>query len=702
MYSVTREDLLGKGDENKLPQEMVGGIVLRARRRPKTTINDRAKAYAFSVIPPSSTQRFQSGNPQADSSPWRSDSDSDFEAAEAPSGSELTHIDKVPKTSYDRRDVIDCVPSRGFDMIGCASEEAATMAHHSRKHMLHRLLEEHPGKSVGAISPTCTIDLRGCSRSLTPTKPLAPLEVEEEQNQGATVSHDEQHRAYCCTLDASTNAARFRSSSSPGHDRGSLGGRKLETTRLKSAVDGKSGMVVTEEEMGVHYTDRCVDHVSANVLGAKRAPRRRGRHRQQRSVAVSTSLEPSHEEETLDLDDLKSLLSASRKIFGETETLGSSESDRDDTSAAPVDENVAGSKRAQGHDATSIIGEIVEPRGERITKREGGLDTPLTAEPAPSHEVPHQRAKTVRFLDSRESGVSWERDRQSPGRGENIFGSDVGAVSDKDPMRFGTVSRNLKQTKPEAFSDQTRHARETRGVVYGTADEGDGNKETPQTQGPADEDIIVGGAEALSSEEDNLRFSESTDIFEGGEVHTNEPKTPAHGKPPDLCEAGNDAVLGPRGSLGVLPGSSEENRQMLRTRDPHDAAIVSRTRYNERNATRQHDELNPDRLRPNIARIDSRAEKDTTAIDDRCDDAGSIDPRDELRVSVGTVRFGSGDDLAGCDVETREKLGGRGGDALFDGTWEVHNLVSPQVTYFARLLKTNTRHSVQKLSLFNK
>lgn len=630
MYSVTREDLLGKEDENELPQdEMAGGIVLRGRRRPLTTINDRAKAYAFSVIPPSSTQRFQSGNPRADPSPRRTDSDFDFEAAEAPPGSEQAHIGKVPETSYGRRDV-----------IGCASEEAATIAHHSRKHMLHRLLEEHPGKSVGAIAPTCTIDLRGCSRRLTPTTPLAPMEVEEEQSLGATVSHDVQPKAYGCTLDASTSAARSRSSSSPGH-----------------------------------YTD----HVSANVLGVKRAPRRRGRHRHQRSLAASTDLGPSHEDKALDLDDLKSLLSASRKIFSETETLGLSESDRDDTFDAPIAEDVAGSKRPQHDDAMSIIGESTEPH-ERITKREGVLDTPLTAERAPSREVPHQRAKAVRFLDSRESGVSWEHDLQSPEIGKKICGSNGEALADKDPMRFRTVSRNLKQLKPEALGDQTRYTFETRGVIYGTADEGDGNGGTPQTQGPADGDIIVGGVEAPSSEEDNLDFSESIDISGGPEVCTNEPKTPARGNPPDLCKAGNDAVLGPRGGLEVLPESSKEDWQML-GQVYNDDAIVSRTRYNERSAARQHDELNPDLLRPNIVQKDSRAEEETTAIDDRCGDAGSIDRLDELRVSVGTARFASGDDLAGPDVEPMEKLGGRSGDALFGGTGEVHNLVSSQVNY---------------------
>lgn len=734
MYSVTREDLLGKEDETELPQKMAGGIVLRARRRPKTTMNDRAKAYAFTVIPPSSTQRLRNGAPRADPSPWRSDSDSDSEVAEAPPGSQQAHSSKVPETSCSRCDVIGCVPSRGCDMIGCASvasEEATTRAHHSRKHMMHRLLEkhiaEHSGQSESIIAPTCTIDLRGCSRRLTPTTPLAPLEVEEEQSLGATVSHDVQSKACGCSLDANTSAARFRSGRSPGHDRGSLGGRKLETTRLKLVVDGKSGVAMTKKEMGVHSTDRCADHLSANVVGLKRAPRRRGLHRHQRSLAASTDLWISTEDEALDLDDLKSLLSASRKIFGETETIGLSESNRDNSSGVPVAEDFASSKRAQVDDAKSIISESVEER-ERVTKREGGSDAPLTAESAPSREVPYQRAKEVRFSDSRECGVNWEHDdnqanvakqRQSPERGKKIFGSEGGVLAGKDTRRFRTVSRNLKQTKPEALSDaafgQTRYARETRGAIDGTAGEGDGNGATSQTQGRANDDIIVGGVEALPFGKDNLVFSaeishiteranESTGRSGGPEVRTNEPKKTAHGNPSDLCEAGNDAVLGPRGSLEVSPESSKEDRQMLgqvydgtgdgggttgAVAHPHGDAIASRTRYDERSAVRQHEELNLDFLRPNIARKDSRAEEETTAIGDRCGDAGNIDRRDEVKVSVGTAHSRSAGDLAGRDGEPREILGRTSGEALLGETRDVHSLVSSPVSHFARLLITN-------------
>lgn len=257
----------------------VGGLVLRGKRRPRSTASsDRARAYAFERIPPS-----------FNASPSRLDS--------------LGSIDGKP-TEYEDTTTTSASCSRAPAYGG--SEAHKRGGEQRRLSLMQPLaLESSSSALYAVVAPSCKIDFRGCSRRPL-TLPLIstwgsgsrgspPLSA-----QGGSSRPEgkyDRHRA------GRRHRGRGASVGSPG----------ISTTpgRLDPGNTGGRTVYLAQSDAGV---------MSTNLRGAAGAASRRQRHTRCLKRADRDDDYPHPvNSEAEDVDGLALLLSVSRRIFRKAE-----------------------------------------------------------------------------------------------------------------------------------------------------------------------------------------------------------------------------------------------------------------------------------------------------------------------------------------------------------------------------------------------
>ena len=704
LHSVTQEGDCG-GDPSK--GELVGAV-LHARRRLSTTVGDRARAYAFTVIPSSSSQRCRLGTSLGDpqSRPF------DSEATGSPPGSHPGRFE----TSDTNRDGGDGHHAPTHDIgIGreATSKGIPNGLHRRHLHLMEDGVVESFEKLRITAGPTCRIDLRGCARRSTP---LPPVGIDAEQSAGTvpTVSPERHDSAL------STGSAPLRSCSnclnlSRRRDRGLLGRRRTDVTHPSLAVGAQSlpnfsslreRRVVTQAGESTHSDDRFADLVSKQLMSTTRTPHRKGRCRNRRK-ANATSHWLSSKAETQEVEDLKSLLSASRMMLAEADEIVSLESNRNHAASTPIMNSVATDRRAQG-DATLRNNKVGEA-GARKTSL-GIVNSPLDTEWAPSYDTAHKSSfeprKPARLLDSSERGVTWNHQskglkrRSLDGRQEGRGSVDLSLANQHAERRRRDPRHHGKKVNSEGLGGITTikacDARETQAddATEGTANMVADNlkslqEENPPIQGPAnsanegratvsfhEKEHYAAGGTARRDAEHASRNSDSTRVQEAS---TNDCQNKIARDPPHTYGAGKDMTLTIDRDSVVRPGDSKEDlqrqggvrdktsRSRLTSADgfqdvayAQKGAIPSRWKNDESSAAWNH--LAGNSLQDSATGYGESQKQDPRiheafATNERCSGgADGIDQHSRQRVSVGNAILSGGDSPGGVLIETGHGL----------------------------------------------
>ena len=199
MHSVTVEDTRSSSISEGNRGEMSRGVVLRAKRRPRTTSGDRAKAYAFETIPPSpklGRGRYTTTTTTTTTttativgklteifpesvSPFRATRSSDERKVEEGSTDSRARF-RATRSSSDGNIETRCNANDDDHAPAVHGEESSSALNRASREQafgrLHgnnlRLVSggvggaamDSCGENVAVIAASCKIDLRGCSR----------------------------------------------------------------------------------------------------------------------------------------------------------------------------------------------------------------------------------------------------------------------------------------------------------------------------------------------------------------------------------------------------------------------------------------------------------------------------------------------------------------------------------------------------------
>ena len=292
MHSVTSEDACSGEGNNR--GSMKRGVVLRARRRPRTTSGDRAKAYAFAIIPPS--LRHGRGT-------------STTTTATATTAGKLAErfTDSRPKlrpssdgkveTSWNAED--DRAPAHGESTngLGRASRETFGRLQGNDMRLMSEAVTDRWGENITGIATSCKIDLRGCcSRQPFPF---------------GAVTEDSVSHSRAGSLQVTPSVGRGEHLTPGGRRRRQ---RRADVSRSRRRRSNPELEGVQHSPSGRHWaTDTLTSIGSVTATRLQQQQQRRVQRR------VRDDCRHPAKSERQDADDLKSLLSASRLIFDEIE-----------------------------------------------------------------------------------------------------------------------------------------------------------------------------------------------------------------------------------------------------------------------------------------------------------------------------------------------------------------------------------------------
>lgn len=359
----------GACDKRKKKGQGGGGVVLCARRRPRNTSSDRARTYAFARIPPSFPPKERNtivGGKKAD---WFADT----------SDQPLSHSSSSETTGASGGGGF--APAHGGSIGYCSGSAKNPKNDKRNNNGLHLLdeavLKESSGFPVEFVAPLCKINLRGCSERLLPfaliekreSSPSAPALRRPHSAQNVHESDVAQGRR---RRDRSVKRSGDWDESSK-HEVDttcSHGGKNLFPTVARNSKVSKRAN---------RCADQFADVVVANMADLNLEPLRRPRRRRQRT-AVTPNYRTAYKSEAQDVDELKSLLSMSRRIFSDAGKLSSAESDSGALSTYFVDGESRPGSGGSGHKRdTALVVAAQEYRAvdRDTTKRCEGDRSPL-------------------------------------------------------------------------------------------------------------------------------------------------------------------------------------------------------------------------------------------------------------------------------------------------------------------------------------
>ncbi|CAB1111236.1 unnamed protein product [Ectocarpus sp. CCAP 1310/34] len=295
VYRVTSEEV--SGSDAREGSTSTGGVVLRAKRRPMSTVRDRARAHAFKRIPPSN----KTIPGKATISP-------------GPCSASIGQ----PGEYHAGNDNGGHAPTHGSS-IGCRQDENNEGQGANRRNGGSNLtpptdLERLMNTPIAA-SPICTIDLRGCPRRPLPLPLAAVGDFEQGEHLSPPTpsptrvdgSPSEQQRHGCGGVGR-------------GSDRHQVGHAETCVNQNTSSVPRRFDAASTSSGHNGQVTRLMRTGLAANLMGSSSRRPRYTRRRKPASRGEDRLFAPKSapKSEAQELEDLTSLLSISRRIFGRT------------------------------------------------------------------------------------------------------------------------------------------------------------------------------------------------------------------------------------------------------------------------------------------------------------------------------------------------------------------------------------------------
>ncbi|CAM9153012.1 unnamed protein product, partial [Ectocarpus sp. 8 AP-2014] len=287
VYRVTSEEV--SGSDAREGSTSTGGVILRAKRRPTSTVRDRARAHAFKRIP--SSNKTIPGKATISPGP-------------------CSASDDRRKEYHAGNDDVSRAPAHGSS-IGCRQDENNGGQGASRRSCDINLTPPtdlgRPINTPIAASPVCTIDLRGCSRRPLPLPLAAVGDFEQGERLSpptpsptVEVSPSEQQRHGCGGVGR-------------GSDRHQVGDAETCVNQNTSSVPRRVDAASTSRGHDGHVTRLMGTGLAANLMGSSSRRPRYTRRRKPASRGEDCLFAPKSEAQ--ELEDLTSLLSISRRIF---------------------------------------------------------------------------------------------------------------------------------------------------------------------------------------------------------------------------------------------------------------------------------------------------------------------------------------------------------------------------------------------------
>ncbi|CAM9749611.1 unnamed protein product, partial [Ectocarpus sp. 12 AP-2014] len=353
VYRVTSEEV--SGSDAREGSISTGGIILRGKRRPMSTVRDRARAHAFKWIP--SSNKTIPGKATISPGPCSASVDQ-------------------PGGYHAGNDNGGRAPTHGSS-IGCRQDENNEGQGASRRNYGRNLtpptdLERLVNTPIAA-SPICTIDLRGCSRSPLPL----PLAAVGDFEQGERLSPPTPSPA---RVDGSPSEQQRHGCGGVGRgsDRHQVGDAETCVNQDNSSVSERVDTASTTRGHDGHVTRLMRTGLAANLMGSSSRRPRYTRRRKPTSRGEDCLFAPKSEAQ--ELEDLTSLLSISRRIFSRTKGFA-------ETDNLPEERRTQGATRAP-RSPSSENGKRPDSSGtEPDTSKSGLPGTVLVAGLGRSHST---------------------------------------------------------------------------------------------------------------------------------------------------------------------------------------------------------------------------------------------------------------------------------------------------------------------------
>ncbi|CAM9172713.1 unnamed protein product [Ectocarpus fasciculatus] len=353
VHRVTSEEV--RGSNAREGSISTGGVILRAKRRPMSTVRDRARAHAFKRIPPSNHT---------------------IPEKVTISPGPCSASDDRPEAYHAGNDDNGPAPAHGSS-IGCRHDESNDGQGASRRSCGINLIPptdlERPVDTPIPASPMCTIDLRGCSRRPLPLRLAAVGDCEQGQRLSPPIPTPNR-------MEGSLAKQRRHECGGVGHgtDRHQIGDPKICVNKNTSSVLGRVDAASTSGGHDGHVTSLMKTGLAANLMGSSSRRPRCTRRRKPTSRREDCLYAPKSEAQ--ELEDLTSLLSISRRIFSRTKGF-------EETHNLLDDRRTQGATRAQ-RSPTSGDGKRPESRGtEPDTSKSGLPGTVLVTGPGRSYST---------------------------------------------------------------------------------------------------------------------------------------------------------------------------------------------------------------------------------------------------------------------------------------------------------------------------
>ncbi|CBJ26670.1 expressed unknown protein [Ectocarpus siliculosus] len=352
VYRVTSEE--ASGSDAREGSISTGGVVLRAKRRPMSTVRDRARAHAFKRIPPSN--KTIPGKATIRPSPCSAGDDQpgEYHAGNDDGGRAPAHGSSIGCRQDENND------GQGASRQNCGSNLTPPTD-------MERLIN-----TPIAASPICTIDLRGCSRRPLPL----PLAAVGDFEQGERLSPQKPYP----TVEGSPSEQQRHGCGGVGRgsDRHQAGDAETCVNQNTSSVPRRVHAASTSRGQDGQVTRLMRTGLAANLMGSSsRRPRYTGR-RKPASRGEDCVFAPKSEAQ--ELEDLTSLLSISRRIFSRAEGF-------EETHNLPEERRTQGATRAP-RSPSSENGKRPDSSGtEPDTSKSGLPGTALVAGLGRSHST---------------------------------------------------------------------------------------------------------------------------------------------------------------------------------------------------------------------------------------------------------------------------------------------------------------------------
>ncbi|CAM9185733.1 unnamed protein product [Ectocarpus sp. 4 AP-2014] len=286
VYRVTSEEV--SGNDAREGSISTGGVVLRAKRRPMSTVRDRARAHAFKRIPPSN--KTIPGKATISQGPCSAsvDQPGEYHAGNDNGGRAPTHGSSIGRRQDEKNE------GQGASRRNCGSNLTTPTD-------LERLIN-----TPIAASPTCTIDLRDCSRRPLPLSLAAVGDFEHGERLSPPTPSPTRVEG-----SPSEQQRHGWGGVGRGSDRHQVGDAETCVNQNTSSVPKRVGAASTSRGHDGHGTRL----MRTGPASSSRRPRYT-RRRKPASRGESCLFAPKSEAQ--EVEDLTSLLSISRRIFSRT------------------------------------------------------------------------------------------------------------------------------------------------------------------------------------------------------------------------------------------------------------------------------------------------------------------------------------------------------------------------------------------------